>query len=60
MATEATNIYTVQIVTIDTASFSINPADINAKTVLTVKVSEETRYLEPAKRYVGEIYLGEV
>lgn len=53
-------VYTVQIVSVDSASFSANPTNINTKTVLTVTISEATKYLEPAKRYVGELYSGEV
>jgi chitodextrinase len=41
------------------AVFSINPAGINDKTVLTVTVEDVVRILEPLPFYAGEIYAGE-
>ena len=52
--------YTVLIPKILAAAFAPNPADINAKTQLTVTVTEETVYLEPTKYYSGELFAGEV
>ena len=42
------------------AAFSVNPADMNAKTVLSVTVTEELIILEPEIWYSGELYAGEV
>ena len=52
--------YPILIPKILAAAFAPNPADINAKTRLTVTVTEETVYLEPTKYYSGEIFAGEV
>lgn len=52
--------YTILLPKILTASFAPNPADINTKTVLSVTVTEETVYLTPEKYYSGELYAGEV
>lgn len=52
--------YPILIPKILAAAFAPNPADINTKTRLTVTVTEETIYLEPAKYYSGEIIAGEV
>lgn len=52
--------YQTYIPTITSASFSVNPAKINASIVLTVKVSEVLKTLEPEKIYPGEFYAGEV
>jgi chitodextrinase len=41
------------------AVFSVNPAGINDKTVLTVTVEDVVRILEPLPFYAGEIYAGE-
>ena len=40
--------------------FSPNPVNKGAKVVITVKVTEETRYLEAEVRYSGEFNAGEV
>lgn len=42
------------------ASFSVNPAEMNQSTVLTVEVTDEFKILEPDFFYSGEIYSGEV
>lgn len=42
------------------ASFSVNPVDMNQSTVLAVKVTDEFIILEPDFFYSGEIYSGEV
>lgn len=52
--------YAVLIPEITAASFSVNPAVINGKTVLSVTVTEKTVILEPEKIYSGELYSGEV
>lgn len=52
--------YSILIPEITTAAFSVNPADMNSKTVLTVTVIEKTVILEPDFFYSGEIYSGEV
>lgn len=52
--------YSVSIPEITAASFSVNPAVINGKTVLSVTVTEKTVILEPEKIYSGEIFSGEV
>lgn len=45
---------------IQSASFSVNPADINANTVLTVMAEDVFRILEPERFYSGDLYAGEV
>lgn len=50
----------VSIPEIVSAAFSVNPAKINEKIVLTVVVTEKVIVLEPEKRYSGEFYSGEV
>ena len=52
--------YQVQIPRIDSASITPNPADFNAKFLLSVSVSEETITLEPYFYYSGDLYAGEV
>ena len=52
--------YSILIPGITAASFSVNPADMNSKTVLSVTVIEKTVILEPDFFYCGEIYSGEV
>lgn len=52
--------YTILIPKITSVSFTPSPVDINAKTKLTVAVTEETIVLEPEIWYSGEIYAGEV
>ena len=52
--------YSVLIPEIIAASFSVNPAVINGKTVLSVTVTEKTVISEPEKYYSGEFYSGEV
>ena len=52
--------YQAYIPTITSAAFSANPAKINAGIVLTVKVSEVLKTLEPEKIYAGELFAGEV
>lgn len=45
---------------IHSASLSVNPAEMNQSTVLTVEVTDEFKILEPDFFYSGEIYSGEV
>ena len=52
--------FTVLIPEITTASFSVNPAVINGKTILSVTVTEKAVILELEKFYSGEIFSGEV
>ena len=52
--------YQAYIPTITSAVFSANPTTINAKIVLTVKVSDVLTNVEPEKIYAGEFYAGEV
>ena len=52
--------YTAQIPVITSASFAPNPAAINATTLLSVYITEETVTLEPVWAYSGEIYSNEV
>lgn len=52
--------YTILVPKITAATFAPNPADMNTRVLLSVTVTEETVYLEPAKYYSGEFYSGEV
>lgn len=52
--------YSILIPEITATAFSVNPVDINSKTVLSVTVIEKTVILEPDFCYCGEIYSGEV
>ena len=52
--------YSILIPEITSAMFSVNPADMNSKTSLSVTVIEKTIILEPYFFYSGEIYSGEV
>ena len=52
--------YQAYIPKIDSAVFAANPTTINAKIVLTVKVSDVLTTVEPEKIYAGEFYAGEV
>lgn len=52
--------YSILIPEITSAAFSLNPADMNSKTVLSVTVIEKAVILEPEFFYSGEIYSGEV
>lgn len=45
--------------TIDSASFSVNPVNINSTTILTVKVTEKEIIPEPVWNFSGETYSGE-
>lgn len=57
---ETTFAYYIVRPSIQQASFSVNPADINQKTVLQVIVVDELSILNPEKYYSGELYSGEV
>lgn len=52
--------YETSIPVISAAVFSVNPATINTKIVLTVKVADVLKILEPEVLYSGEIRAGEV
>lgn len=52
--------YVVLLPQIDAAAASPNPVNINAQFVLSIKVSEIQKTLEPEIWYSGEIYSGEV
>lgn len=52
-------VYPVNVISIQTASIQPNPANINQSTLLSVSVSEETKFLTPVPFYSGEIYSGE-
>ena len=52
--------YETYIPVVSAAVFSANPANINAKIVLTVTVADVQKILSPELRYSGEIYAGEV
>lgn len=52
--------YSILIPVITSSLFSVNPVDMNSKTVLSVTVTENTIILEPDFFYSGEIYSGEV
>ena len=52
--------YVVSIPQILSASFSVNPANMNQPTVLSVQINEVTKMLEPSPFYSSEIYSGEV
>ncbi len=52
--------WAVQLVEITQAAFAPNPANINSKTVLSVKVTETIKLLEPYYYYSGDLYAGEV
>lgn len=52
--------FAVQVINITQAVFNPNPAYINNKSVLTLKVLETIKILEAEKRYSGELYSGEV
>lgn len=51
--------YEVLMPKVTAVSFSVNPVNAKAQTVISVKVVEVTVYLEPELRYSGEIYAGE-
>lgn len=42
------------------AMFSLNPAGMNSKTVLTVYIEEETVFLRPYYMRAGDLFAGEV
>ena len=52
--------YSILIPEITSAIFSVNPADMNSKIVLSVTVIEKTVILESDFFYSCEIYSGEV
>lgn len=52
--------YELYLPVIQAASFSSNPARINARIVLSVQVIDSMRILEPEPFNSAEIYSGEV
>lgn len=50
---------TIYEITIESASFSVNPVNINSSTKLTVKVTEKEIIPEAVWYFSGEIYSGE-
>lgn len=52
--------YSALVPEITAATFSVNPAEINAAIVLSVSVTEKTVTLDPELIYSSEIYSGEV
>ena len=53
-------VFTGEVFSIDSAAFNPNPANINSPTLLSVLVTEQTKYLIPTWFYANEIYSGEV
>lgn len=53
-------VFTGEVFSIDSAAFNPNPANINSSTLLSVLVTEQTKYLIPTWFYANEIYCGEV
>jgi hypothetical protein len=51
--------YEVLVPKFTAASFSVNPVKQKAITILTVKVTEIKKILEPEVRYSGEMIAGE-
>ena len=51
--------YMVIVPAVKSVSFSVNPVATGGKTVLTVKVVEETKAHYPEERYAGEFHAGE-
>lgn len=62
MATElsSADTYIVVLPRITSATFSPNPANINASLLLSVSVTEVTVTQEPFNHYSGELFAGEV
>ena len=52
--------FAFRTITFSDAVFSINPCDINAKTVLSLSAAETVLILEPEAWYSGDLYSGEV
>lgn len=52
--------FAFRTITFSEAAFSINPCDINSKTVLSLSAAETVLILEPETWYSGDLYSGEV
>lgn len=52
--------FAFRTITFSDAVFSVNPCDINAKTVLSLSAAETVLILEPETWYSGDLYSGEV
>lgn len=52
--------FAFRTITFSEAVFSVNPCDINAKTVLSLLAAETVLILEPEVWYSGDLYSGEV
>lgn len=52
--------FAFRTITFSDAAFSVNPCDINAKTVLSLSAAETVLILEPEAWYSGDLYSGEV
>lgn len=51
--------FEIQVPEIKSVSISPNPVNVAGKFVLSVKVTEKTKVIEPVYFYVNEIYSGE-
>lgn len=52
--------FAFRTITFSEAVFSVNPCDINTKTVLSLSAAETVLILEPEHYYSGDLYSGEV
>ena len=52
--------FAFRTITFSEATFSVNPCDINSKTVLSLSAAETVLILEPEHYYSGDLYSGEV
>ena len=52
--------FAFRTITFSEAVFSVNPCDINSKTVLSLSAAETVLILEPETWYSGDLYSGEV
>ena len=52
--------FAFRTITFSEAAFSVNPCDINSKTVLSLSAAETVLILEPEAWYSGDLYSGEV
>ena len=53
------DIYPINVVSFQEASFQPNPADINQQILLSVQVLDEVKFLTPVAFHANEIYTGE-
>ncbi len=52
--------YIVLVPSINSATASPNPVNINSQFTLTISISEIEKILEPVKWFSGEVFSGEV